>query len=110
MTWSVGWPASSEGCRWRHRAKKVEKFGEKTRVTYFLETSKKVIDLMVIRYVDASPHAAVEDTRNYVLSQMQGALIRDQEDFVRWWVEDQSGNVLESHDDFSPPAKPTMWS
>ena len=27
-----------------------------------------------------------------------------------WWVEDECRNVLEFHDDFSPPAKPTMWS
>ena len=92
------------------RTKRTEKHEAKTRITYFLETNKKVIDTTVIRYVDGSPHAAVEDTRNYVLSLMQGALKRDQEEFVRWWVEDESGNVLESHDDFSPPRKPSMGS
>jgi uncharacterized protein YndB with AHSA1/START domain len=25
---------------------------------------------------------------------------------ARWWVEDEGGNVVEFHDDFSPPPKP----
>jgi hypothetical protein len=53
---------------------------------------------------------SVESTRSYVLTGIRAALKRDQEDFVRWWVEDECGNVLEFHDDFSPPAKPMMWS
>ena len=69
-----------------------------------------MIDTTVIGYVDASPQESVESTRSYVLTAMQAALKRDQEAFVRWWVEDERGNILESHDDFSPPAKPMMWS
>jgi hypothetical protein len=73
-----------------------------------LETNKKVIDTTVIGYVDASPQESVESMRSHVLKGMQAALERDQEDLVRWWVEDEGGNVLEFHDDFSPPAKPMM--
>ena len=73
-----------------------------------METNKKVIDTTVIGYVDASPQVSVESTRSYVLTGIRAALKRDQEDFVRWWVEDECGNVLEFRDDFSPPAKPTM--
>jgi hypothetical protein len=72
-----------------------------------LETNKKVIDTTVIGYVDASPQVSVESTRSYVLTGMQAALKRDQEDLVRWRVEDECG-VVELHDDFSPPAKPMM--
>jgi hypothetical protein len=43
----------------------------------------------VVRYVDDSRHAAVEDTMGYVLSQWQGVLKRDREEFVRWWVGDE---------------------
>jgi hypothetical protein len=57
-------------------------------------------------YVDASPQVSAESTRSYVLTGVQAALKRDQEDLVRWWVEDECGNVPEFHDDFSPPAKP----
>jgi hypothetical protein len=74
-----------------------------------MPTGKKLVDVTVIRYVDDSPRASVEDTKSYVLSQWQGVLRRDREGFVRW-CEDENGNVLESHDDFWPPAKPTMWS
>lgn len=56
----------------RRRTKKTEKRQEKTRITYFLETNKKVIDTTVIGYVDASPQESVESTRSYVLSLMQG--------------------------------------
>jgi hypothetical protein len=96
--------------RFLRRGDNAETASEKARVTYYLQTNKKLIDVTVIRYADDSPHAAVEDTRSYVLSQWQGVLKRDREEFVRWWVEDETGNVLESHDHFSPPAKPTMWS
>jgi hypothetical protein len=95
---------------WCRRTKRTEKREEKTRITYFVETNKKVMDVTVKGYVDASPQQSVESTRSYVLSLMQGVLKRDQEGFVRWWVEDESGHVLESHDDFSPPAKPSMMS
>jgi hypothetical protein len=43
-------------------------------------------------------------------SGMQAALKWDQGDLVRWWVEDEGGNVLELHDDFSPRAKPMIVS
>ena len=67
-----------------------------------------MIDTTVIGYVDTSPYASVESTRSHVLTGMQAALKRDQEDLVRWLVEDEGGNVLEFRDDFSPPAKPMM--
>ena len=88
--------------RFFRRGKTAETAREKTRVTYYLQTNKKLIHVTVIRYVDDSPYAAVEDTKGYVLSQWQGVLKREQEEFIRWWVEDENGNVLESHDDFSP--------
>ncbi len=72
---------------------RTEKREEKTRITYFLETNKKVIDTTAIGYVDASPQESVESTGSYVLSQMRGALKRDQEEFVRWWVEDGCGSL-----------------
>jgi hypothetical protein len=75
-----------------------------------LETNKKVIDTTVIGYVDASPQESVESTRSYVFTGMQAALKWDQEDLVRWWVEDECGNALEFHDHFSLPAKPMKWS
>jgi len=70
-----------------------------------MPTGKKLVDVTVIRYVDDSPRASVEDTKSYALSQWQGVLRRDREGFVRW-CEDENGNVLESHDDFWPPTKP----
>ena len=86
----------------------MAKASEKTRVTYFLETDKQLRDLTVIRYADDSPRAAVEGSRDHVLSLTKGLLKRNQEVFVLWWVEDKDGNVLESHDEFEPPARPTM--
>ena len=53
------------------------------RVTYFLQTHGKLIDLCVIRYVDDSSHAAVENSKDHVLALMHGVLRRDQEEFVR---------------------------
>src|SRR5882757_7284121 len=67
------------------RAKK-EKWGEKTRVTYFLETDKQLRDLTVIRYVDASVQAAVEESRDHVLTLAKEMLKQVAEQFVRWWV------------------------
>jgi hypothetical protein len=61
-----------------------------------------------VRYVDESPWAAVESSRDHVLSLAKGLLKRNHEQFVRWWVEDKDGNVIESHDEFEPPARPTM--
>jgi hypothetical protein len=52
------------------------------RITYVLETNKKVIGTTVIGYVDASPQVSVESTRSYVLTGVQAALKRDQEDLV----------------------------
>lgn len=89
---------------------KAEKWGEKTRITYFLQTDKELHETTVVRYVDNSAHAAVEATRGHVLSLAKRLMERNQEEFVRWWVQDKDGNVLESHDDFTPPARPTMWS
>ena len=89
------------------RAKK-EKWGEKTRVTYFVETDKQLRDLTVIGYVDDSPRAAVEASRVHVLSLMKGLLKRESEEFTRWWVEDKDGNILESHDELKAPTRPTM--
>ena len=94
----------------RRKPNRTEDFEAKTRITYVLETNKKVIDTTVIGYVDASPQESVESTRSYVFTGMQAALKRDQEDLVRWWVEDECGNALEFIDDFSPPARPMMWS
>lgn len=85
-----------------------EKWGEKTRISYFLQTDKEVRDLTVVGYVDDSATAAVESSRDHILSQFKGLLERNNERFVRWWVEDKDGQVLESHDDFSPPARPVM--
>ena len=68
-----------------------------------------MLDLTVIRYVDDSSRAAVENSKDHVLALMRGVLRRDKEEFVRSWVEDENGKVLESHADFSP-TKPTMWS
>jgi hypothetical protein len=62
---------------WCRRTKKTEKCDQKTRITYCLETNKKVIDVTVNGYVDASPQESVESTRNHVLSLMQGALKHD---------------------------------
>lgn len=83
----------------RRKTNRTEDFEAKTRITYVLETNKKVIDTTVIGYVDASPQVSVESTRSYVLTGMQAALKWDQGDLVRWWVEDGGGNVLEFHDD-----------
>ena len=91
------------------RAKK-EKWGEKTRVTYFLETDKQLRDLTVIRYVDASVQAAVEESRDHVLTLAKEMLKQVAEQFVRWWVEDENGKILESHDKSNPPTRPTMRS
>src|SRR6476620_11431077 len=55
---------------------KKEKWGEKTRVTYFVETDKQLWDLTVIGCVDDSPSAAVEASRDHVLSLMKGLLKR----------------------------------
>ena len=92
------------------RGRKSANFGEKTRVTYFLETDKQIRDLTVVRYVDDSPRAAIESSRDHVLSLAQGLLKRNQEEFVSWWVEDKDGKVVELHDEFEPPPRPTMWS
>ena len=75
------------------RAKK-EKWGEKTRVTYFLQTDKELRDLTVIDCADNSPTAAGESPRDHVLRQFNGLLKRNNEKFVRWWVEDNDGHVL----------------
>jgi hypothetical protein len=61
-----------------------------------LGDQQKVIDTTVIGYVDASPQESVESTRSYVLTGMQAALERDQEDLVRWWVEDEGGKSSNS--------------
>ena len=61
-------------------------------------------------YVDDVAQAAVEGSRDHVLSLAKGIMKQNDEEFVRWWVEDKDGNVLESQDDFRPPARPTMWS
>ena len=73
------------------RKTRQPKFGAKTRIS-FLGDQQKVIDTTVIGYVDASPQESVESTRSYVLTDMQAALERDQEDLVRWWVEDEGGS------------------
>lgn len=84
-----------------------EKWGEKTRITYFLQSDRELRDLTVIGYVDDSATAAVESSRDHVLTLAKG-LLKHNEQFVRWWVEDKDGNVLELHDDFAPPARPVM--
>jgi Nuclease-related domain len=61
--------------------------GKSRGVTYFLQMNGKLIDLSVITYVDASSHAAVANTKDHLLALMHGVLRRDQEEFVRWWVE-----------------------
>lgn len=85
-----------------------EKWGEKTRITYFLETDKQTWDLTVICCADDSPRANVESSRDHVLTLAKGLLRQEGEEFVRWWVEDREGNVLESHDEFKPPRRSTM--
>jgi hypothetical protein len=50
----------------RRKPNRTEDFEAKTRITYVLETNKKVIDTTVIGYVDASPQESVESTRSYV--------------------------------------------
>jgi hypothetical protein len=61
-----------------------------------------------VRYADDSPLAAIESSRDHVLSLARGLLKRGHEQFVRWWVEDKDGNILDSHDESEPPARPTM--
>jgi hypothetical protein len=62
-----------------------------------------------MRSINPDSHCSTAGLRSYVLTGMQAALKRDQEDLVRWWVEDECGNAVEFHDDFSPAAKPMMW-
>ena len=52
----------------RRKTNRTKDFEAKTRITYVLETNKKVIDTTVIGYVDASPQVSVESTRSYVLT------------------------------------------
>ena len=61
---------------------RTREFEAKTRITYVLETNKKVTDTTVVGYVDAAPQVSVESTRSYVLTGMQAAHKRDQEDLV----------------------------
>jgi hypothetical protein len=67
----------------RRKTSRTEDIEANTRITCVLDTNKKVIDTIVIGYVDASPHVSVESTRSYVLTGMQAAPKRDREDLVR---------------------------
>lgn len=80
-------------------------------VTFFMSSDVGTVDLAVHRYaIGATPHEAVDRTKEYVLVQLHRVITQRGGTFQRWWAEDEHGNVLEFRDDYQRPRRPQMWS
>lgn len=90
--------------------KRAEPRPEPVKVTFYLTTDRDTLDITVNGNIPGTtPQQVADNTGDYVLAQLHHhAVKRRGETFERWWVEDEFGNILESHDDYEPPLRPHM--
>jgi hypothetical protein len=67
----------------RRKTNRTKDFEAKTRITYVLETNKKVIDTTVIGYVTPRPKYLLRAPEAMCSRACRRTLKRDQEDLVR---------------------------
>lgn len=80
-------------------------------VTFYMSSDVGTVDLAVHGYaIGATPHNAVDRTKEYVLVQLHRVITQRGGTFERWWAEDGDGNILESRGDYQRPRRPEMWS
>lgn len=80
-------------------------------VTFYMVSDMGTVDLTVRGYqLGATPHEAVDCTKEYVLVRLHRAFTRRGGTFECWLAEDEYGNVLASGDDYQRPHRPGMWS
>lgn len=80
-------------------------------VTFYMLSDMGTVDLAVHGFEPgATPHEAVDRTKEYVLVRLHRAITRRGGRFECWWAEDEYGNVLASGDDYQRPRRPGMWS
>lgn len=69
-------------------------------VIYRLQTDEGVHETRVnaMNPKPACVNNMISGSSEYVQAQLEGWLARSAEQFVKWWIEDDRGNVIEEHD------------